>query len=855
MRYILKDYQEDAVREVLQKLTRAKRNFEFDGTPSAFALSATTGAGKTVMAAAVIEAIFEGREDNLFDPDPKATILWFSDEPSLNEQSRKSLIRASEVLAFRTQTIESDFAAERLDPGMVYFLNSDKLSKNGRLVRGAQDDDQEALMARPDTAQHNFWDVLRNTADDGTVVYMFLDEAHMGMNPKNRNTIVRKLVDGAHGAPPVPILFGISATPERFEETMGTIADRDTISNVEVDPARVRDSGIIKDEIVLTFPTEVGDFETTVLRAGAEKLALSHAAWAEYTTGDEQLADVIPLMVVQVPDGAKPEDFQRWISTIANTIDIAPEAFCNVLGEHQDIELPGSMHIPYIDPDKVQGRERIRVVFAKTAISTGWDCPRAEVLVSLRPAKDQTHITQTIGRMVRSPLARRIEGNGLLNSTWCLLPRFDEETTTAVAGRISKGKFGGGGTILPTILVDAIPLGRNPKVEDDKALWRTLAAVPTYAVPRTIRDDIRRLNELSLLLSQHGIIEGCVAQADAFMTSAIRGAAAMYEDLVEAAKRDIETASLRDVTAVVGGGVDPTATEYTMVADDRSIQQSQKTAERGLSGRQLKKYINSLIDDPKNPMDTYEATLQGIAAGWVDEVVDRVRMDAATRVKTLLTETRTARKALSDEERSHYERVIASGAEPLTTDFVLPSKIMVQREQVRDADGEPIRDKYVYTAATYTGHVIADDKGVFPVELNTWEQHVLETEQAHDKNLFWYRNPSRAGSSSVVVPYLYEDEWRAMCPDFIFFTKRGDGVEMNVIDPHGAHLGDALAKLQGLARYAERHGEAFGRIEAVAEIDGTYRVLDMQQEVVRNAVKNASSAVSVYSSNLATDYS
>ena len=137
MRYILKDYQEEAVREVLQKLTRAKRNFEFDGTPSAFALSATTGAGKTVMAAAVIEAIFEGREDNLFEPDPNATVLWFSDDPSLNEQSRRRLTRASEVLSVRTQTIESDFAAERLHPGMVYFLNADKLSKNGRLVRGA----------------------------------------------------------------------------------------------------------------------------------------------------------------------------------------------------------------------------------------------------------------------------------------------------------------------------------------------------------------------------------------------------------------------------------------------------------------------------------------------------------------------------------------------------------------------------------------------------------------------------------------------------------------------------------------------------------------------------------------------
>ena len=45
----------------------------------------------------------------------------------------------------------------------------------------------------------------------------------------------------------------------------------------------------------------------------------------------------------------------------------------------------------------------MRVLFAKDAISTGWDCPRAEVLVSFRPAEDETHITQLLGRMVRTP--------------------------------------------------------------------------------------------------------------------------------------------------------------------------------------------------------------------------------------------------------------------------------------------------------------------------------------------------------------------------------------------------------------------------------------------------------------------
>ncbi len=105
--------------------------------------------------------------------------------------------------------------------------------------------------------------------------------------------------------------------------------------------------------------------------------------------------------------------------------------------------------------------------------------------------------------------------------------------------------------------------------------------------------------------------------------------------------------------------------------------------------------------------------------------------------------------------------------------------------------------------------------------------------------------------TSDTVGDTYEDEWRAMCPDFIFFTQRGD----EHYRPSRRAFGRRAGEIQGLARYAERHGEAFGRIEAVAEIDGTYRVLDMQQEVVRNAVKNATSAVSVYSSDVATDYS
>ena len=47
-----------------------------------FSLTATTGAGKTVMAAAVIEALFDGDDDFDFEADPGAVVLWFTDDPS-----------------------------------------------------------------------------------------------------------------------------------------------------------------------------------------------------------------------------------------------------------------------------------------------------------------------------------------------------------------------------------------------------------------------------------------------------------------------------------------------------------------------------------------------------------------------------------------------------------------------------------------------------------------------------------------------------------------------------------------------------------------------------------------------------
>ncbi|MFN5696260.1 MAG: DEAD/DEAH box helicase family protein, partial [Cyanobacteriota bacterium] len=53
MRFTLKDYQEEAVGKVLHSLKKASKRWHEEGDKNAFSLTATTGAGKTVMAAAV----------------------------------------------------------------------------------------------------------------------------------------------------------------------------------------------------------------------------------------------------------------------------------------------------------------------------------------------------------------------------------------------------------------------------------------------------------------------------------------------------------------------------------------------------------------------------------------------------------------------------------------------------------------------------------------------------------------------------------------------------------------------------------------------------------------------------------
>ncbi|MDN5852063.1 MAG: DEAD/DEAH box helicase family protein, partial [Actinomycetia bacterium] len=231
MKFTLKDYQRAAVDEVLNRLDHAKTIFRRDGQVSSFSLTATTGAGKTVMAAAAIEALFFGNDDLNFDVDPGAVVIWFSDDPNLNDQTRSRLMEASEKLVSSDLvTIAPPFSKERLEPGKVYFLNTGKLTKSSLLTRGHDPEPGVETLpgldaaTQPDMQGWTIWETIANTIDaDDLTVYLVLDEAHRGFGSRSSNdkpTIVRRLVNGHAGYPPMPVVWGISATIERFQEVM-----------------------------------------------------------------------------------------------------------------------------------------------------------------------------------------------------------------------------------------------------------------------------------------------------------------------------------------------------------------------------------------------------------------------------------------------------------------------------------------------------------------------------------------------------------------------------------------------------------------------------------------------------------
>jgi len=854
MKFTLKDYQDEAVIDVLSHLRKARKRWREDGDRHAFSLTAATGAGKTVMAAAVFEALFHGDDGYEFDRDSGAVVIWFSDDPSLNEQTRFRLMESSDRLRHTDLVVvDNTFNRPKFDPGKIYFLNTQKLGKKSLLVRGhdAEDKDGTFPEMRPDLRSHTIWDTIRNTIEDPALtLYLVLDEAHRGLGnqKKEKSTIVRRLINGEKGVPGIPVVWGISATVERFNKAMAVAEGRTTLPPVTVDSARVQDSGLLKDTISLDIPDEpMGDFDTVLVRRAADKLRESSEEWKTYAKeqGDGEI--VKPLMVLQVPNKPNPNDIGRALDTILKQWpDLSENNVAHVFGEHST-QTFGPYKVPYIEPQRVQDSNWVRILIAKDAISTGWDCPRAEVMVSFRPAKDQTYIAQLLGRMVRTPLARRIPGNDRLNSVDCLLPKFDKATVEGVIQALLDGS----GDSPPTgrILVNPREMKPNPAVPE--SVWEKFVSLPSQTRPQRGAKPAIRLTALAHELASDGLLDGAGGKAHAAIHKVLDEFIAKNERAFTDKRAAVMTVDGRTIIAHMKTGM--LQDEFFQAeADEAVVGDAYRRTARIISPDIARTYtMERAKRKPEAEEDFDDALIEAredVAALHLMENLQIIFDEEAKRLSdSWFDKYRERIKALQHDRQEAYRQIVALSTDPQDVDLARPTS-RYEATRVREPDGSET------AIPTYEKHLLCDDQNSYPAELLGWEKIVLEAECKRKGFKFWYRNPDRPSQDSLGIAYVEDDDTRIVRPDFIFFTEVKGEIVADIIDPHGTHLADALPKLKGLAHYAETHGQRFRRIDAVAEEGGKLRVLNLMDANIRAAVREATSAKAVYKSQVAGDY-
>ncbi len=100
------------------------------------------------------------------------------------------------------------------------------------------------------------------------------------------------------------------------------------------------------------------------------------------------------------------------------------------------------LDIQYVEPSRISDDRNIRLVFFKENLSTGWDCPRAETMMSFKHASDATYIAQLLGRMIRTPMQMHIQVDDILNDVHLYLPYFNEDTVKDVVDALQNAEGG-----------------------------------------------------------------------------------------------------------------------------------------------------------------------------------------------------------------------------------------------------------------------------------------------------------------------------------------------------------------------------------------------------------------------------
>ena len=407
------------------QLNAVKKLFEAMETPARdIILKSPTGSGKTIILTYFMHQYIQSF--------PKTVFVWLTPgKGNLEEQSKAKMDKY--IHASQTKLL-SDVMTAGFEENDSCFINWEKLTKKGN-------------NALKDSERTNFLEHIQHALNDGIRFVIIVDESH-----QNNTIKADEIIQYFH----TDKIIRCSATPKGIAKA----------EIIEIPEEEVIAAGLIKKMLVINqdFPQSIETEDQTAFLL-EKALGKQRELRAAFLQGGN---DINPLIVIQIPNKSETlqDGVERYLETQGLTYENGKLAVW-LSDRHENLD----------GIDKPNAASS--AVIIKQAVATGWDCPRAHILVKLRDNMDETFEIQTIGRIRRMPEAKHYQ-NDLLDS--CYLYTFDEKFTAGVKMALDKGALNACTLFLKNEYKDITLTGeQRTMVTSTRNPQKALQAIVSYA--------------------------------------------------------------------------------------------------------------------------------------------------------------------------------------------------------------------------------------------------------------------------------------------------------------------------------------------------------------------------------------
>jgi len=362
MAIILKNYQEDAIDELLEK---TKKLLDYPGRKS-LVFRSPTASGKTIMMAEFLKQLVEDRE--IKQP---LSFIWTAPR-QLHIQSKEKLEKYYEESRALECSYFEDLDDRRIGENEILLFNWESINK------------ADNVYIRENERDNNLTNVLERTKEEGRKIILVIDESHHHATSDISRRLIRDIDP--------KLTVEVSATP---------VLDGDERVTVQIE--EVKKEGMIKKGVILNEDfkniTRKGKIKSE-LSGGSEKLVIEEALKKRkelIKAFKREKVKINPLVLIQLPDriGTLEDEMKnRVIRILKDEFKISTE------NGKLAIWLSGE----HVNKENVEKKDsEVEVLIFKQAIALGWDCPRAHILVLFRFWKSLIFSIQTVGRIMRMP--------------------------------------------------------------------------------------------------------------------------------------------------------------------------------------------------------------------------------------------------------------------------------------------------------------------------------------------------------------------------------------------------------------------------------------------------------------------